>query len=233
MALDEFLATVPWLAAFDDAERARVSECMSECSWKAGETIASEGEDSTALYLIRSGSVGVHVRVGGVEQLYTTRSVGETHGLPALLDRGTHVSTARAAEDSEGLALGFERVDALCAAHPETGLKLLRAAGLALGQGIRTLVDQYRETLAWYLETTGLASFSLEHVMTDRVRVSVELLRGEPIVGRLLRFEASIAGHELFLLDGDGAVHVIPYHAVVRVSSSADDVKAARTADPR
>ena len=54
--------------------------------------------------------------------------------------------------------------------------------------------------------------------MSDRVEVTIETLRGEPVAGTLVRFEQSRAGHELYLVGADRRIQVIPYHAIVRIS---------------
>ena len=56
MADEEFLSKVSWLAPLDEAQRAKVAACMSPCSWNAGETIASAGDEAHAIYLIRKGT---------------------------------------------------------------------------------------------------------------------------------------------------------------------------------
>jgi hypothetical protein len=52
----------------------------------------------------------------------------------------------------------------------------------------------------------------------------VETVRGEPLSGTLLRFEASAAGHELYIESKNREIHVIPYHAIVRVSLDRGDL---------
>jgi len=59
---------------------------------------------------------------------------------------------------------------------------------------------------------------NLEHLMSEQVQVVVETLRGEPVQGTLVRFEQSTAGHEFYLEDEDKQIHLIPYHAIVRIS---------------
>jgi len=61
----------------------------------------------------------------------------------------------------------------------------------------------------------------------EQVHVAVETLRGQPVRGTLVRFEQSAAGHELYLEDEDKQVHLIPYHAIVRISVERDKVAGA------
>jgi uncharacterized protein (UPF0248 family) len=60
--------------------------------------------------------------------------------------------------------------------------------------------------------------------MSEQVQVVVETLRGEPVRGALIRFEQSSAGHELYLEDESKQIHLIPYHAIVRISVDRDRV---------
>ena len=176
------------------------------------------------MFAVEEGVVEVYTVVSGIEKLFMTVRAGGVFGLLSLIDSGNQPGSARAVEQTRALALGRESLDRLLETHPGVGAKLLSGIGTTLGRQIRILVDQYRDTVAWNLEVTGLTSLNLERIMTDRIRVAVETLRGEPLTGTLLRFETSAAGYELYLESTDKEIHMIPYHAIVRLSLDRSDV---------
>lgn len=214
----QFLATVPLFASLAPEELAIVSGMVTGVEWEAGADVFSMGDTSDSMIVVEEGVVEVYTVVSGIEKLFMTVRAGGVFGLLALIDIGDPPGGARAVERTRALALGRQSLDRLVEEHPGVGAKLLSGIGTTLGRQIRILIDQYRDTVAWNLEVTGLTSLNLERIMTERIQVAVETIRGEPLTGTLLRFEASAAGHELYLESKDKEIHVIPYHAIVRLS---------------
>jgi len=219
------LATVSLFETLSSEELAVVSELTTEIQWREGEEVYSLGEPGGSLFAVLEGAVELFSIVSGVEKLFMTVRAGGVFGLLSMLDEGDRPGNARALEETRGLILGRKELDALLGDRPRVGIKILEGVGRVLGQRVRTLTEQFDATLAWNLEVTGLTSLNLERVMTDRVEVSIHTVRGEPLQGTLLRFEQSSAGHELYLKDPDNQIHMIPYHAVVRISLAGDQVE--------
>lgn len=218
----QFLATVPIFADLEPEELALVAELGEEVVWEAGEEAYSEGDPGSSMIAIREGVVELYGVSGGAERHFMTVRAGNVFGLLALIDPGYRPATARAVEKTTGLRFESGDLDRLIEAHPTTGIKLFRSLLDVLGERVRVLTDQFRDTVAWNLQVTGLASLNLEHLMSEQIQVVVETLRGEPVHGTLIRFEQSAAGHELYLEDEGKQVHVIPYHAIVRISVDRD-----------
>jgi CRP-like cAMP-binding protein len=219
------LAKISLFEDLSPEELSVVSELTTEIQWKAGEEVYALGEQGGFLFVVLEGAVELFGLVSGVEKLFMTVREGGVFGLLSMLDQGDRPGNARALEDTRGLTLGREELDRLLNDKPGVGIKVLQGVGRILGQRVRTLNEQYDATLAWNLDVTGLASLNLERVMTDRIEVTVQTVSGEPIRGTLLRFEQSTAGHELYLKGSDSQIHLIPYHAVVRISLAADQVE--------
>lgn len=213
-----FLATVPLFASLAPEELSIVTEMVEEVEWQAGATVFSTGDTGDTMFVVEEGVVEVYTVVSGIKKLFMTVRAGGVFGLLSLIDSGDQPGAAQAVERTRALALGQQNLDRLLEKHPGVGAKLLIGIGTTLGRQIRVLLDQYRDTVAWNLEVTGLTSLNLERIMTERIHVAVETVRGEPLTGTLLRFEASAAGHELYLESKNKEIHVIPYHAIVRIS---------------
>lgn len=216
--LQRFLANVRIFSDLEPDELALIAELAEEVAWEAGEEAYAMGDAGSSMIVVREGLIELYGVAGGVEKHFMTVHPGNVFGLLALIDPGHRPATARVVEKTTGLKFEGEDLDKLVEAHPTTGIKLFRALLEVLGERVRILSDQYRDTVAWNLQVTGLARLNLEHLMSEQVHVEVETLRGQPIHGTLVRFEHSAAGHELYLEDQDKQIHLIPYHAIVRIS---------------
>jgi len=219
------LATVALFESLSAEELQAVSELATEVEWQAGEEIYALGDPGGSMFAVLEGAVELFGIVSGIEKLFLTVRAGGVFGLLTMLDQGDRPGNARALEKTTALVLERPGLDALLADRPRTGIKVLEGVGRVLGQRVRTLTEQYDATVAWNLEVTGLTSLNLERLMTDRIGVTIETLRGDPLRGTLVRFEQSAAGHELYLKGQDSRIHVIPYHAVVRLSVDGEDVQ--------
>lgn len=219
------LSTISLFEKLSEVEIAAVSELARPVRWQAGDDIYALGDPGGSMYAVLQGAVEIYSIVSGVEKLFMTVRDGQVFGLLSLLDGGDRPGNARALESTEAMVIDSADLDRLVKEHPPVGVKVLDGLGRTLGRRIRMLTEQFQATLAWNLEVTGLTSLNLERLMTDRIEVTVETLRGEPLTGALLRFETSAAGHELYLESPDRRIHVIPYHAVVRLSVDRDRVE--------
>ncbi len=219
------LATVSLFKALAPAEIASVSELTKTVEWQAGDEIYATGDPGGSMFAVLTGAVEIFGIVSGVEKLFMTVRDGGVFGLLSILDQGDRPGNARALETTKALVLERAGLDQLLADQPEVGAKVLEGLSRTLGQRVRLLNEQYEATLAWNLEATGLTSLNLERLLTERIEVTVETTRGEPLTGTLLKFEASAAGHELYVESHDHRIHVIPYHAVVRISVDRDDAQ--------
>ena len=219
------LSTISLFEELSSAELAAVSELTRSVAWQAGDEIYSLGDPGGSMFAVVRGAVEIFSIVSGVEKLFMTVREGQAFGLLSILDMGERPGNARALERTEAVVIDSTDLDRLVMEHPEVGVKVLGGLGRTLGRRVRMLTEQFAATVAWNLEVTGLTSLNLERLMTERIEVTVETLRGEPLTGALLRFETSAAGHELYLESADRRIHVIPYHAVVRMSVDRDKVE--------
>ncbi len=95
---------------------------IPEVSIRAGQTIVSEGDDGTHMYMIRKGTVDVLVNGIPVEDI----SDGGIFGEMALLDRTTRSANIVARTDVEAVALDEKRFMLLIAKVPHFNLMVMR-----------------------------------------------------------------------------------------------------------
>jgi len=223
--IPQALATISLFESLQPDELALVAELTQLVEWQAGQDVYTLGDPGGSMFAVVEGAVELFGIVSGVEKLFMTVREGGVFGLLSVMDSGDRPGNARALEDTTALVLEREAVDRLLAEQPAIGIKLLQGMGRVLGQRVRMLSEQFDATVAWNLEVTGLTSLNLERLMSEKIEVTVETVRGEPLQGTLLRFEQSAAGHELYLKSRDNQVHVLPYHAIVRLSVDRTDVE--------
>lgn len=219
------IGTIALFEELAESEMAAVREVMTAAEWQAGEAVYSLGDPGGSMFAVLEGAIEIYSIVSGTEKLFMTVREGQVFGLLSVLDAGTRPGHARALEPTRALVMDRPGLDQLLDRHPEIGVKVLRGLGRTLGERVRMLTEQFEATVAWNLEVTGLASLGLERLMTERIEVTVETTRGEPLSGSLLRLESSAAGHELYVETSDHQIHVIPYHAIVRLSVARDRIE--------
>ena len=93
------LALAPLLDQLEAGVRRQIARQMTFIAFKAGETIFVEHEQSCDLYLVRSGTVALNIKISGQEQLYKTMKTGALLGEVSIATRGVRSLSARAISD--------------------------------------------------------------------------------------------------------------------------------------
>ena len=223
----EFLAKVAICSSPSSPELETVDKLITETAWKAGDEIYRTGDSGGSMFIVTEGVVELFGVVEGIEKLFMTVRPGAVFGLLSMIDLGDRPADARALEPTRAMVMEHAVLEELLQTSPSTGVKILRGIGASLGSRVRLLSQQYEAAVAWNLEITALAGLGLERLMTERVQVVVELVRGEPLQGTLLSYEAAGGGHQLFIETADRQVHLIPYHSIVRISVDRTSLKSA------
>ena len=169
--------------------------------------------------MVEHGAVEIlaSVNSGDVDRPVFTARAGGIFGWLSLIDEKERPGHARAIEKTRTLLLdgpAFERIEA---EHPATYLKLVRFFLATMAGQVRGLVDYVNTSIEWGLEISGLAGLNLQNLVSEHADVQVELVNGTTLAGRLIKFEASAAGHELLLRAGD-QLHMVPYASLVRIT---------------
>jgi len=120
-----------------------------------GEIVFSEGEPCAGMYIVESG----HVRIfkssaGGREQVLNIEGPGSSVAELPVFDGGNYPASVSAVDDVTLLFVSKQDFQALCLAHPEVALKVLRVVGARL----RKLVGIIEE-LSFSTVRHRLASF--------------------------------------------------------------------------
>jgi len=101
--------------------------------FSAGEMVFGEGEPCSGMYVVESG----HIRIfkssaGGREQVLSIDGPGGSMAELPVFDGGNYPASASAIENSTLLFISKQDFHALCLAHPQVALKVLRVVGARL-----------------------------------------------------------------------------------------------------
>ena len=130
-----YLGNAPFFSALSEQEQKRISERMHLERHRSGESLFRKGDDSSALYLIKSGWVRLIANGGTALASQGPGSlVGETD---LFLDRPRSVG-ATIASDADIWVLTRDDLVDLIAESPQIGIRLTLAFGTRLA-----LFDQY------------------------------------------------------------------------------------------
>jgi CRP/FNR family transcriptional regulator len=127
------LSRVPIFSGLTETELAFLTQRAVPRSYAAGETVFSEGQPCTGLYVVEAG----HVRIfkssaGGREQVLSIDGPGSSVAELPVFDGGNYPASVAAIDNATLLFVSKQDFQALCLAHPEVALKVLRVVGARL-----------------------------------------------------------------------------------------------------
>jgi len=151
----ETLAKVPIFSGLTESEIDFLACRTVPRGFSAGEIVFSEGEPCAGLYVVESG----HIRIfkssaNGREQVLSIDGPGSSVAELPVFDGGNYPASVAAIDNSILLFVSKQDFQALCLAHPQVALKVLRVVGARL----RRLVGIIEE-LSFTTVRHRLASF--------------------------------------------------------------------------
>ena len=156
------LSRVPIFSGLTETELSFLTQRAVPRNYSAGETVFSEGQPCTGLYVVETG----HVRIfkssaGGREQVLSIDGPGSSVAELPVFDGGNYPASVAAIDNATLLFVSKQDFQALCLAHPEVALKVLRIVGARL----RRLVGIIEE-LSFTTVRHRLAAFLLRLART-------------------------------------------------------------------
>jgi CRP/FNR family transcriptional regulator len=127
------LTRVPIFSGLSETELAFLAQRTVPRRFSAGETVFAEGEPCTGLYVVESG----HVRIfkssaNGREHVLSIEGPGSSVAELPVFDGGNYPASVSAVDDAILLFVSKQDFQALCLAHPQVSLKVLRVVGARL-----------------------------------------------------------------------------------------------------
>ena len=149
------LAKVPIFSGLTETELGFLAQRAVPRQYAPGEVVFAEGQPCAGLYVVERG----HIRIfktspGGREQVLTIDGPGSSVAEVPVFDGGNYPASGAAVDSALLLFVSKQDFQALCLAHPQVTLKVLRIVGARL----RRLVEIIEE-LSFTTVRHRLASF--------------------------------------------------------------------------
>lgn len=157
---------VPIFSGLTETELAFLAKRTVPRRFAAGESVFGEGEPCSGLYVVESG----HVRIfksssSGREHVLAIEGPGSSVAELPVFDGGNYPASVSAIDDATLLFVSKQDFHALCLAHPQVALKVLRIVGARL----RRLVGIIEE-LSFTTVRNRLAAFLVRLAKTSGKR---------------------------------------------------------------
>ncbi len=160
------LKGVSIFSGLSEQEFAFLTSHLRQRKYAAGELIFGEGDPCAGLYVVQSGNVRIFKSsAGGREQVLSIDGPGSSIAELPVFDGGNYPASAPAVDDATLLFVSKQDFQALCVAHPQVALKVLRVVGARL----RRLVGIIEE-LSFTTVRHRLASFLLRLAQNEGKR---------------------------------------------------------------
>lgn len=150
------LSRVPIFAELTPSQLAFLSQRIVVKQYAPGELVFAEGDACAGLYIVEKG----HIRIfksspGGREQVLSIDGPGSSVAELPVFDGGAYPASGSAAGEATLLLLRKQDFQALCLAHPEVALKVLKVVGSRLRRLVGIIEElsftTVRRRLASYL----------------------------------------------------------------------------------
>src|SRR5215467_16131816 len=127
------LAKVPIFSGLAEEELAFLTQRAVPRHYSAGQIVFGEGQPCSGLYVVESG----HIRIfksssGGREHVLSVDGPGSSVAELPVFDGGTYPASVTAVDEATLLFISKQDFQALCLAHPQVSLKVLRVVGARL-----------------------------------------------------------------------------------------------------
>ena len=101
---------------------------------------------------------------------------------------------------------------------PVQWAEIIAALGGEMASQVRFLIERYRQCLAWNLQISAGSEISLASLAELSMEISITLIDGSSLRGRVLNVEKdTAAGWDMLFGADDGSLRIIPRHAVVQI----------------
>lgn len=202
------LARVPLFSELSDSEFAFLTQRVVARHYHAGEMVFSEGEPCTGLYVVESGQIRIFKSsAGGREQVLSIEGPGSSVAELPVFDGGSYPASVAAIEPASLLFVSKQDFQALCLAHPQVALKVLRVVGARL----RRLVGIIEE-LSFTTVRSRLASFLVRTAQKEGKRkasgIEVELPQSNQELAAQIGTVRELVSRNLSRLQAEGLIQI-------------------------
>jgi len=187
LSLPDRIAVLKSVSLFADLSESELGFLADRSSFRLfapNELIFSEGDPCAGLFIIQSGAVKIFkTSASGREQVLGVERAGNSIAEVPIFDGGTYPASSLAVEESNLLFIRKEDFRALCLAHPEVALKVLKVVARRL-RGLVGIIEELsfatvRQRLLAYLLRLALRTSPAKQGVEFALPVSQQELAAE------------------------------------------------------
>lgn len=139
------------LEDLDNQELGKISKVIQKISYKKGEYLFKEKDDTKGLYLIHSGKVEIaKVTPDGWKQTLAAFSKGHFFGELSILEKRKHEAFALATENMDIFLLPKEGFEKLEKEEAVIAFKIMKKIALVMCKNVRRMNDKFLNALISY-----------------------------------------------------------------------------------
>ncbi|MEW6409209.1 MAG: cyclic nucleotide-binding domain-containing protein [Nitrospirota bacterium] len=139
------------LEDFDRTELDRIAQIVKRMSFKKGEFLFKEKEDTKGIYLIHSGKIEISkVTPDGWKQTLAILGNGHFLGELSILERRRHEATAVAIEDTEVFLITKEDFEKMEREDAALASKIIKKIALIMSKNLRRMNEKFINALISY-----------------------------------------------------------------------------------
>lgn len=209
------LAKVPIFSGLTENELAFLAQRAVPRRYSAGEIVFGEGEPCLGMYVVESGQIRIFKSSsGGREHVLSIDGPGSSVAELPVFDGGNYPASAAAVDDATLLFVSKQDFHALCLAHPQVALKVLRVVGARL----RRLVGIIEE-LSFTTVRHRLASFLLKLAQREGKRTAEGIQLALPASNQELASQIGtvreLVSRNLSRLQAEGVLQLDGRHVLI------------------
>jgi CRP/FNR family transcriptional regulator len=183
-----------------------------------GEELFHESDAGDSLFIVQSGRVDIFKNIrADVDRSLASFGPGDVIGEVSFIDGARRSATARTTEASSFLVLSRQSFARVQQERPEIAANVYRNMAAIVAARLRTTNELYREAVAFGIEATGAHTLNLKTLADELRSVTLHLVGGQQISGRILQMDHHAAGYTVVLKLQNDKLTVIPYHAIQRI----------------
>ena len=214
--IGQTLAKVPIFSGLTESELAFLTQRTVPRHYSTGEMVFGEGEPCSGLYVVESGNVRIYKSSpNGREQVLSIDGPGGSIAELPVFDGGNYPASATAIDDVTLLFVSKQDFQALCLAHPQVPLKVLRVVGARL----RRLVGIIEE-LSFTTVRHRLASYLFRLAQKSGLRTAAGVEVTLPITNQELAAQIGtvreLVSRNLSRLQAEGMVKIEGREVAIR-----------------
>ncbi|MEW6675826.1 MAG: cyclic nucleotide-binding domain-containing protein [Nitrospirota bacterium] len=129
----------------------KIAGIVKKMSFKKGEYLFKEGDDTRGLYLVHSGKVEIsRVTADGWRQTLAVFTPGHFFGELSLLEKRQHVASAVAIDDTELFLLPVGEFEKLMEEDMALACNIIKRIAITMSKNLRRMNDKFLSALISY-----------------------------------------------------------------------------------